>query len=88
MLYGAEVAVCFQINTEHINTVWAECVILNFLTCWCTKPEGLERLKYRRLAYYVFTTSRSVLYLRINIFVYIKYEKNYNIHGTMKSRQN
>jgi len=24
MLYGAEVAVCSQINTKHINTVWAE----------------------------------------------------------------
>jgi len=24
MLYGAELAVCSQINTEHINTVWAE----------------------------------------------------------------
>jgi hypothetical protein len=23
MLYGAEVAVCCQINTKHINTVWA-----------------------------------------------------------------
>jgi len=24
MLYGAEIAVCSQINTNHINTVWAE----------------------------------------------------------------
>ena len=24
MLYVAQVAVCFQINTEQINTVWAE----------------------------------------------------------------
>jgi len=24
MLYGAEVALCSQINTKHINTVWAE----------------------------------------------------------------
>jgi len=24
MLYGAEVAVCSQINTKHINIVWAE----------------------------------------------------------------
>jgi len=28
MLYGAEVAVCSQINTKHINTVWAERIIL------------------------------------------------------------
>jgi hypothetical protein len=24
MLYGAQVAVCSEINTKHINTVWAE----------------------------------------------------------------
>jgi len=24
MLYGAEVAVCSEVNTERINTVWAE----------------------------------------------------------------
>jgi len=24
MLYGLKVAVCSQINTKHINTVWAE----------------------------------------------------------------
>jgi len=24
MLYGAEVTLCSQINTKHINTVWAE----------------------------------------------------------------
>jgi hypothetical protein len=23
-MYGAEVAACSQINTKHINTVWAE----------------------------------------------------------------
>jgi len=28
MLYGAEVAVCSQINTKQINTVWAERTIL------------------------------------------------------------
>jgi hypothetical protein len=25
MFYGAEVAVCFEINTKQINTMWAEC---------------------------------------------------------------
>jgi hypothetical protein len=29
MLYGAQVAVCFQINTKQINTVWAERTIVN-----------------------------------------------------------
>jgi len=28
MLYGAEVTVFYQINTKHINTVWAERTIL------------------------------------------------------------
>jgi len=30
MLYGAEVAVCSEINTKHINTVWAECTIVEY----------------------------------------------------------
>ena len=24
MLYGAEVAVCYELNTKHVITVWAE----------------------------------------------------------------
>jgi len=28
MLYGADVAVCSQINTKHINTVWTERTIV------------------------------------------------------------
>jgi len=28
MLYGTEVAVCSEINTQQINRVWAECIIL------------------------------------------------------------
>jgi len=35
MLYGAEIAVCSEINTEQINTVWAECQFLSFF-----KPVG------------------------------------------------
>jgi hypothetical protein len=34
MLYGTEVSVCFQINTKHIHTMWAECQFLSF------KPVG------------------------------------------------
>jgi hypothetical protein len=30
MLYGAEVAVYSEINTKHINTVWAERQFLSF----------------------------------------------------------
>jgi len=30
MLYGAEVAVCSEINTKHINTVWAESQFVSF----------------------------------------------------------
>jgi len=28
LLYGAEVTVSSEINTKHINTMWAECIIL------------------------------------------------------------
>jgi hypothetical protein len=34
MLYGAEVAVCSEINTKQTNTVRAECQFLSF------KPDG------------------------------------------------
>ena len=30
MFYGAAVAVCSQINTTHINTVWTERTIVEF----------------------------------------------------------
>jgi hypothetical protein len=35
MLYAAQVAVCSEINTKDINTVWAECTILKRKTYWC-----------------------------------------------------
>jgi hypothetical protein len=31
MLYGIKVAVCFEINTKRINTVWAERIICKVL---------------------------------------------------------
>jgi len=37
MFYGAEVAVCSQINTKHVNTVVAECKFLDI------KPVGTLR---------------------------------------------
>ena len=30
MLYGAEVAVCYEINTKHISTVWTEYQFFSF----------------------------------------------------------
>jgi len=35
MLCGAEVAVCSEINTKHINTAWAEITIVERQTWWC-----------------------------------------------------
>jgi hypothetical protein len=32
MLYVAQVVVCSQINTKHINTVWAERTVVAILT--------------------------------------------------------
>ena len=44
MLYGEEVALCSEISTEQINTVWTERRILKCYTCWCMKPVGFKRL--------------------------------------------
>ena len=38
MLQVAQVAVCSQINTKHINTVWAERTVVE-----CQKPVGEPR---------------------------------------------
>jgi hypothetical protein len=35
MMEVAQVAVCSQINTKHINTVWAEQTVLELVHCWC-----------------------------------------------------
>jgi hypothetical protein len=45
MLYGAEFAVCSQISTKHINTVWGRAYNYCMLNCWCTtQPVGFKRL--------------------------------------------
>jgi hypothetical protein len=36
MLCGAELAVCLEINTKEISTVWAERITLKCYTCCCT----------------------------------------------------
>jgi len=28
MLHGSEVAVCSELNTKHINAMWAECTVV------------------------------------------------------------
>jgi len=35
MMQVAQVAVCSQLNTKHINTVWEERTVLECQTCWC-----------------------------------------------------
>jgi hypothetical protein len=35
MMEVAQVAVCSQVNTKHINTVWAEQKMLKLVHCWC-----------------------------------------------------
>jgi len=39
MFYGAKVAMCFEINTKHINAVWQNVKFLN------VKPFGVSRNK-------------------------------------------
>jgi hypothetical protein len=46
MLYKAEVAVCSEVNTKHINTVWVECQFLSFKPVGATQPVGLKRLNW------------------------------------------
>jgi len=47
MVKVTQVAVCSQINTKHINTVWAESTILECSTYWCIEePVGFKRFKY------------------------------------------
>jgi hypothetical protein len=52
MLCGAEVTVCFQISTTHINTVWAECRMLNLLVHHVTTIRP-ARTKHSSSACYV-----------------------------------
>jgi len=41
----AQVAVCSQIKTKHIITVWAERTIVEMLNWWCiTYPVGFKSL--------------------------------------------
>jgi hypothetical protein len=35
MLYGAEIVVCSNINTKHVNTMWAERTVVKCQTSWC-----------------------------------------------------
>jgi hypothetical protein len=42
MLYGAAVAVCSQINTKHINTVWAERTVFECQTVGAHKNQTLK----------------------------------------------
>ena len=35
MLQVAQVAVCSQINTKHINTVWEERTVVGCYAFWC-----------------------------------------------------
>jgi len=38
--------ICTEMNTKHINTVWAECTGLECYTCWCISYlVGCKRLK-------------------------------------------
>ena len=46
----AQVAVCFQINTKHNNTVWAECQFLSYKSVGARNLKDLKvqiRRKYR-----------------------------------------
>jgi hypothetical protein len=42
MLYGAEITVCSEINTKHINTVWAEIQFLSFKPVGAPNQQALK----------------------------------------------
>jgi hypothetical protein len=57
MMEVAQVAVCSQINTKHLNAVWAEQTILELVHYWCiAKPVGFERVNRRRPVLDVYST--------------------------------
>jgi hypothetical protein len=46
MMEVVQVAVCSQVNTKHINTVWAEQTVLELVHCWCiAQTVGFKRLR-------------------------------------------
>ena len=54
----AQVAVCSQTNTKHINTVWAERKIFECSTCWyITWPVGFKRFIHSFIHSLVFSLS-------------------------------
>jgi hypothetical protein len=42
VLYGAKVAVYYELNTKHINTVWEECQFLNFKPADARNQQALK----------------------------------------------
>jgi hypothetical protein len=47
MLYKAEVAVCSEIRTKHINAMWAPWIIFECEASWYVKlPLGFKRLMF------------------------------------------
>jgi hypothetical protein len=45
MVEVAQVAVFSQVNTKHINTMWAAQTVLELVHCWSiTQPVGFKRL--------------------------------------------
>ena len=56
MLYGAEFAVCSQINTKHINTVWADRI--TFLSF---KPAGARKQQALKVFFLLYIASYNLL---------------------------
>ena len=57
----AQVAVCSQINTKHINTVWAKRTVVAILNCWCIT----QAVDSKRLITFLYFLHRIHLFLRV-----------------------
>jgi hypothetical protein len=63
MVYGAEVAVCSEINTEHINTVWTERTVLEMLNLLVHHVTSrLYKVKSSRNTFILIQTANNLTY--------------------------
>ena len=61
MFYRAKFAVCSEINTKHVNTLWTECTVEIYAEIKCQLPYILE---YNAHPFYSFRGPKSWMRIR------------------------